>query len=151
MRWRWLGLPLVLLVLVCCDDDGGGSDAKPGSDFKTDGPVCGKRPATIEEGCFAPPNKYSQDLYFCNCTGYCGGGFPTAACNVQIGDCRVFYDSCIPLSYARCDESVSQNYMLGALCGFCFFREAGGIPDDCDKLSKMGDPSGPADSGATVQ
>jgi hypothetical protein len=146
MRRRWLGLPLALLLLGCADD-GGDTDAKPGSDLKTDSPVCGKRPPTIDD-CHPPPNMYSQDLYFCNCTGYCGGGPNTAACHVQIGDCRIFYDSCVPMTYQTCDPvSVTQDYMLGGLCGDCFFREAGGIPDHCDKLSKMGDPSLPADSG----
>jgi len=48
----------------------------------------------------------------------------------------MFYDSCIPKNYTRCDQHAPDN-ILG-LCGDCFFREAGVIPPHCDKLSDAG-------------
>ena len=66
------------------------------------------------------------------------GGAPTKACNGFNGDCREFYDTCIPKTYTRCDQN-APDAILG-LCGDCFFREAGVIPPHCNKLVDAGLP-----------
>jgi len=118
----------------CSDDDKNGS-----KDVGRDGPVMDApkclQPPDITY-CHKPPNHYSQTLWFCDGCGYCGGGPPTKACNGFNGDCREFYDSCIPETYSRCDKNAT-DAILG-LCGDCFFREAGGIPPHCNKLVDAG-------------
>jgi hypothetical protein len=92
--------------------------------------VC-KQPPNIAEGCVLPPSGYSQDKVHClGCN--CAGPSPVAACNGTNGDCRYFNDGCIPKSYSRCDGSATQ-FILG-LCGYCFFREAGGVPAECNHI-----------------
>lgn len=133
----------ISLVLGGCDDgesNGNGNGGNKDGNV-ADGPVCNQPPDIAQ--CSAPPNMFSETRYYCKCTGACGGGTFTAACNPTIGDCRFFYDDCIPRSYSRCDDNAT-DFVLG-LCGYCFFIEAGIRTEpleDCDKLSMM-------DAGAT--
>ena len=136
MLWhnRCLALPLIIaLAMAGCSDDGAekdqGSDAPPADSYK-----CHQPPDITL--CHRPPNVVSATLWYCEGCGYCSAGSATAACNGFNGDCRRFYDGCVPESYTRCDASAPDT-ILG-LCGDCFFREAGVIPPHCDKLSDAG-------------
>lgn len=129
---RTLCLLAVALLLACNGDD---VEKDQGTDAPaTDGPIC-KQPPDITY-CHKPPNIYSQTLWFCEGCGLCSGGPPTKACNGMNGDCREFYDTCIPKTYIRCNQDAPDS-ILG-LCGDCFFREGGTIPDHCNKLIDAG-------------
>ncbi len=102
-----------------------------------------RQPPTIAD-CDAPPNKASTSRYYCwGCN--CAGPNPVAGCNPMTNDCRYFADGCIPRSYSLCDPQASD--LVLALCGHCFFQEAG-YPADCDQLK--GGSGGPRDLGASL-
>jgi hypothetical protein len=126
-------LALVLGTLSCPGEDPVKLDRSGvvGEGGNLDKYVC-KQPPNIAEGCVMPPSGYSQDRIHClGCN--CAGPSSAAACNTTNGDCRYFNDGCIPKSYSRCDGSVNDQFLLG-LCGYCFFREAGGIPKECNHI-----------------
>ena len=132
----WLVALTICGGILACNDDGVGSDATS-SDWRSDRPYCPQPPDITY--CHKPPNFYSQTLWYCASCGLCSGGPQTAACDGFNGDCRYFYDTCIPKSYTRCDKDAPDN-ILG-YCGDCFLREAGGIPKHCDKLSVDAGPT----------
>ncbi len=120
---------LMLGALSCPGEDPVKDQSLPAGET-ADQYVC-RQPKDLAEGCVMPPSTYSQDKIHClNCN--CAGPAPAAACNGTNGDCRYFNNGCFPKSYTRCDQSAPQ-FILG-LCGYCFFREAGGIPKDCNHI-----------------
>jgi hypothetical protein len=127
--YRLLSTLLALLVVACTGDDPTKDKGTPPPDDSgyRDKIVC-RQPDDIPD-CILPdkPDKRIRCLG-CNCAG----PTPAAACNGQNNDCRYFEDGCFPKKYTRCDQSAPY-YILG-LCGYCFFREAGGVPADCNKI-----------------
>jgi hypothetical protein len=122
---------IILALVGSCSSQDGGTDVRPGGE-----PYRCIQPPTIAdcEPPGSPANKASQDKYYCwGCN--CAGPNPVAACNPMTNDCRYFADGCIPKSYSLCDRNASD--LVLALCGHCFFQEAG-YPADCDKLKRDG-------------
>jgi hypothetical protein len=129
-----LAATLTLTLGSCSDDKDGDKDVGVDAPAGVEASKCLQPPDITM--CHRPPNIYSKILWFCDGCGYCGGGPATKACNGMNGDCREFYDSCIPETYSRCDKNAT-DAILG-LCGDCFFREAGTIPSHCNKLVDAG-------------
>jgi len=126
-------IPCLLLALAClsCPGEDPVKDATGPTGEQPDQLVC-RRPKDLADGCLLPPNAYSKDKIYCmGCN--CAGPTSARACNTTIGDCREFYDGCFPKSYAPCDGSVNDQFLLG-LCGDCFFRETGVLPAHCNHV-----------------
>lgn len=140
---RWLWIVLLLVMLVGCSSSDPVHDGRVGekrADMRPDliDPTVKYRDAYV---CILPatiascvlPDAGQGKMYCGGCN--CAGPNPVAACNASTGDCRFFATGCYPKSHTLCDTSAPDNIL--ALCGKCFFAEAG-IPASCNRLNDAG-------------
>lgn len=132
-RGAWLlAVAGALICAVACSGNSEGRDASPTGEqpFGLDAYVC-RYPPNLE-ACDAPPNGFSETMYYCyGCN--CATGTPIPACDAVTRDCRYFATSCLPTSYKTCGSN--PHFDIQSLCLYCFLQDGGaGVPEDCDKL-----------------